>query len=78
VLPILGIGIRGLGKLYAKVLGLPPDDLPWDVYLLFPGGVLCEREAAKPRYWMHQVFYPSDNHLDARKLRVEVEKLLRF
>ena len=67
-----------LGKLYSKVLGLPPDDLAWDVYLLFPAGVRWEREAPKPVYWMHQVFYPSDNYLDGHKFRVEVKRLLRF
>jgi hypothetical protein len=66
-----------LGKLYAKVLGLPPDDLAWDVYLLFPEGVRWETKAPKPAYWMHQAFYPSDNYLNGQKLRVEVEKLHR-
>ena len=61
----------------AKVLGLPPDDLAWDVYLLFPGGVRWEMEAPKPSYWMHQVSYPSDNYLDGHRFRAELERLLR-
>jgi hypothetical protein len=69
-------GDQTLGRLYAKALRLPPDDLAWDVYLLFPGGVRWEREVPKPAYWMHQVFYPSSNYLDGYKFQVEVEKLL--
>jgi hypothetical protein len=65
-----------LGKIYAKVLGLPPDDIAWDIYLLFPRGVRWDVKAPAPAYWMHQIFYPSANYLDGRKLRLEVEKLL--
>ena len=67
---------RTLGKMYARVLRLPPDDLAWDIYLLFPGGVRWDATAPAPAYWMHQIFYPSDNYLDGRKFRLEVEKLL--
>jgi hypothetical protein len=65
-----------LAKTYAKILGLPPDDLAWDVYRLFPEGVRWDERAPRPAYWMHQISYPSDNYLDGRKFRLEVEKLL--
>ena len=67
---------QGIGKVYAKVLGLPPEELAWDVYLLFPAGARWQAEPPLPAYWMHQVFYPSDNYLDGSKFRVEVEKLV--
>jgi hypothetical protein len=67
---------QGIGTVYVKVLGLPPEELAWDVYLLFPGGARWQAEPPLPAYWMHQVFYPSDNYLDGSKFRVEVEKLV--
>lgn len=65
-----------VGKVYAKVLGLPPDEFAWDVYLLFGESARWQTEAPVPAYWMHQVFYPSDNYLDGSKFRVEVEKVV--
>ena len=65
-----------LGKVYAKVLGLPPDEFAWDVYLLFPVGVRWAADAPVPVYWMHQMFYPSENYLDAARFKVEVEKAM--
>jgi hypothetical protein len=67
---------QALGKIFAKVLRLPPDDFAWDIYMVFPGGVRWDVKAPTPAYWMHQIFSPSDNYLDGRKFRLEVEKLL--
>lgn len=68
---------QSLGKIYAKVLGLPPGTYAWDVYLVFPPGVRWENEAPRPIYWMHQLFYPSENYLNGEKLHLEVERTLR-
>ena len=64
-----------LGKVYAKVLGLSPEEFAWDVYLLFPAGARWGAEAPVPSYWVHQMFHPSENYLDGGRFRVEVEKL---
>ncbi len=67
---------QAIGKANSKVLGLAPDELAWDVYLVFPAGARWQAEVPFPVYWMHQMFYPSDNYLNGSRFRVEVQKVV--
>ena len=45
---------RRLGALFAKRLGL--QGVAWDVYLLYPAGVVWEDDGPpEPTFWMHQL-----------------------
>ena len=70
---------RGVGRAFRRPLGLRAT--AWDVYLVYPPGVLWEgEEPPTPAKWMHQLSRlagaPPDRGLDPERLEDEVRRAL--
>lgn len=70
-------GERALGRPFAPVLGLPPRNLAWDVYLLYGADEgWSAPEPPAPVFWMHQLMNARGPRLDRAQLAAEVRGLL--
>jgi hypothetical protein len=69
-------GERVLGRLVAQTLRLTAS-VAWDVYLLYPSGVIWKGERIPaPSFWMHHLNESPDLLLDPNKLMAEVQQAI--
>ena len=69
---------RDVGKLFQTAINLTTEPA-WDVYLLYPPGILWEKEGPpRPAFFMHQLGgrLPDTQRLDGPGLASAVKKIL--
>ncbi len=66
-----------LPKPFRAVLGLPEDWPAWDVYLIYPPGVMWTDEPPAPVYWQHQLGdLPAAPKLNGKTFAAELRSIL--
>lgn len=66
-----------LAKDLAPVLRMGVGRLAWDIYLLYPPGVMWDREPPAPSYWQRKHDIPQGDAYNVAVLATRVAEVLR-
>lgn len=69
-------GIATQGTVWNRRLELPPGQIAWNLFAVFPRGVRWENDPPEPIYWAHNLNVDIGIKYNALELRHEIEKAL--